>query len=68
MWGGGGGSKLPLSLFLKLARTVPETLNLVRKYTHIFSLRKFIFYYHGPLIFTQNNSVKGCVRDFLVLF
>ena len=38
--GGGGGGKLPR---LKLVRIMLENSNLAHKYTHICSLRKYIF-------------------------
>ena len=56
-----------------------ETSNLARKYTSIFSFRKYTFQCLGSLIFAdvsiflQKISVycqqcESCVRDFLVLF
>ena len=50
---------------LKLVRIMLETSNLVRKYTHIFSLKKYIFQGQGPLnfvdvsIFSQRISFFG---------
>ena len=38
---------------LKLGRIVLETYNLVRKYTHICSFRKYTFWYQGPLNFND---------------
>ena len=38
---------------LKLVRINLETRNLVRKYTHIFSFRKYTFYYQDPLNFAD---------------
>ena len=38
---------------LKLVRINLETWNLVRKYTHICSFRKYTFYYQDPLNFAD---------------
>ena len=41
------------SLRLKLVRSMLETWNLVGKYTHIYSFRKYSFYYQEPLSFAD---------------
>ena len=78
-WGGGGG--VNYSPCLKLVRIMLGTLNLVCKYTHICSFRKYAFQYQGILIFAyisiifwqkqylySKQQCESCVRDFLVLF
>ena len=40
---GGGGGKLPPTPCLKLVRIMLETSNAARKYTPIFSFRKYTF-------------------------
>ena len=58
---------------------MPETYNLARKYTHIFSFRKYIFSYQGPPnfadvffrinnTFTQTNSVRDGLEIFKICF
>ena len=44
-----GGRWGKMTPFLKLVRIIIETWNFVRKYTHIFSFRKYTFQYQVPL-------------------
>ena len=37
-----------------------ETLNLARKYVHVFSFRKNTFWYKGPLNFTEFAKKSAC--------
>ena len=53
--GVGGEGGLKLSPCLKLVRIMLETWNLVREYKHIYSFRKYTFWYQGPLNFFAKN-------------
>ena len=52
-WGGEEGKITPC---LKLVRIMLETWNLLRKYTHIFSFRKYTFYYQDPHDFADVSN------------
>ena len=56
------GVKLPACL--KPVRTTPETLNLVRKYKHIYSLRKHTLSTKTPLILLMSSFFPKNQRFF----
>ena len=63
VWGGDVGVKLPPCL--KLVRIVLETWNLVRKFTHICSFRKYTFEYQGLLNFAEVSIFFAKNQHFL---
>ena len=48
-----GSTPPPTPPFLKLVTIMLEAWNLVRKYTHMFSFRKYTFWYQDPLNFAD---------------